>query len=144
MATAGIRKERIQVKISKRVSRIGPFSQAIKAGSFLFVAGQGPLDLRTGKVVHGTIQDETRLTFENLERVLRAGGTSLDNLVKLTIFLKDFRDYEAMNKVRRNYVGKVPPVSSTVQVAKLYRGIRVEIEAIAIVPENQTDSPSGT
>ncbi len=140
MTSKAIRKERIDVEIPNRVKRIGPFSQAIKAGPFLFTAGQGPLDLRSGKVTHGTIRDETVLTFENLKRVLEAAGTSLENLVKLTIFLKDFRDYEAMNEVRRKYVGKVPPVSSTVQVTKLYEGIKVEIDAIALVPENRPDS----
>jgi len=128
------KKELVNVNIPEAVKRIGPFSQAIRAGPFVFLAGQAPLDQRTGEVVHGTIQEETRVTFENIKRNLEAAGTTLDNLVRLTIFLADFKDYEGMNEVRRQYVGKVPPVSSAIQVAYMYQGIKVEIEATAVVP----------
>jgi 2-iminobutanoate/2-iminopropanoate deaminase len=128
------KKQLVEVKIPEKVRKIGPFSQAIRAGPLVFLAGQAPLDQETGEVVHGTIQEETKVTFENIKRNLEAAGTSLDNLVRLTIFLADFKDYEGMNEVRKKYVGKVPPVSSAIQVAYMYQGIKVEIEATAVVP----------
>jgi 2-iminobutanoate/2-iminopropanoate deaminase len=131
---SSFKKELVNVNIPDKVKRIGPFSQAIRAGPFVFLAGQAPLDQKTGEVVHGTIQEETRVTFENIKRNLEAAGTSLDNLVRLTIFLADFKDYEGMNVVRKEYVGKIPPVSSAIQVAYMYQGIKVEIEATAVVP----------
>ena len=128
------KKELVNVKVPEKVSKIGPFSQVIRAGPLVFLAGQAPLDQKTGEVVHGTIQEETRATFENIKRNLEAAGTSLDNLVRLTIFLADFKDYEGMNEIRKQYVGKVPPVSSAIQVAYMYQGIKVEIEATAVIP----------
>ncbi len=133
-ASFSFKKELVNVNIPDRVSRIGPFSQVIRAGPFVFLAGQAPLDQKTGEVVHGTIQEETRVTFENIKRNLEAAGTTLDNLVRLTIFLADFKDYGGMNEVRKEYVGKVPPVSSAIQVAYMYQGIKVEIEATAVIP----------
>lgn len=133
-SSSSFKKELVNVNIPDRVRRIGPFSQVIRAGPFIFLAGQAPLDQKTGEVVHGTIQEETRVTFENIKRNLEASGTTLDNLVRLTIFLADFKDYEGMNEVRKEYVGKVPPVSSAIQVAYMYQGIKVEIEATAVVP----------
>jgi 2-iminobutanoate/2-iminopropanoate deaminase len=131
------KKELVPVKIPDALARVGPFSQAIKVGNLLFIAGQGPLDIETGEVVHTTIEEQTHLAFQNVKRALTAAGTSLDNLVRLTIFLTDFKDYDAMNKVRLQYVGRIPPVSSTVQVAYLYQGIKIEIEATAVVPEEE-------
>lgn len=133
-SSSSFKKELVNVNIPDRVKRIGPFSQVIRAGPFVFLAGQAPLDQKTGEVLHGTIQEETRVTFENIKRNLEAAGTTLDNLVRLTIFLADFKDYEGMNEVRKEYVGKVPPVSSAIQVAYMYQGIKVEIEATAVVP----------
>jgi 2-iminobutanoate/2-iminopropanoate deaminase len=129
-----VKKELVPVKIPDRLAKVGPFSQAIKVGNLLFVAGQGPLDLETGEVVNSTIEEQTHLAFQNVKRALTAAGTSLDNLVRLTIFLTDFKDYEAMNRIRQQYVGKIPPVSSTVQVSYLYAGIKIEIEATAVIP----------
>jgi 2-iminobutanoate/2-iminopropanoate deaminase len=129
-----MRKELIDVKVHPRLAEL-PFSQGIRVGPFLFISGQAPRDPKSGEIDHGTIQEETALTFENIKRILEAAGTSLENLVKLTIFLKDINDYAGMNEVRKKYVGKVPPVSSAFQVANLNGGIKVEIEAIALIPE---------
>ena len=129
-----LEKKRIDVKVPPPLAQL-PFSAGIRVGPWLFISGQGPRDAKSGEVAHGTIQEETALAFDNIKRIVEAAGTSLENLVKLTIFLKDINDYAGMNEARRKYVGKVPPASSAFQVANLNGGIKVEIEAIALIPE---------
>lgn len=131
---AKMQKEAVKVKVPPMVAGF-PLSLGIKLGQLVFVSGQGPHDLETGDLIHGTIQEETALTFENIKRILEAAGTSMENVVKFTIFLKDFNDYPGMNEIRRKYVGKVPPASSTVQVSHILGDTRVEIETIAFIPE---------
>jgi 2-iminobutanoate/2-iminopropanoate deaminase len=114
-------------------SPIGPYNQAIKAsGTFLFSAGQIPLDPRTGKLVEGDIKAQTRQVLENISAILSEGGSSLDRVVKTTVFLKDMNDFAGMNEVYAEYFRKTPPARSTVEVARLPKDVRVEIEAIAL------------
>lgn len=108
-----------------------PYSQAIAIGELVFVAGQLPVSPETGKVVAGTIQDQTAQVFRNLAAILEAAGTGLDRLVKTTVFLTDLGDFEGMNEVYAQHVGDGPPARSTVEVAALPAGAALEIEAIA-------------
>jgi 2-iminobutanoate/2-iminopropanoate deaminase len=110
-----------------------PYSQAIKANGFVFVSGQ--LSLRPGdkELSAGDIGSQTEQVFANLRGILEAAGTSLDNLVKTTVFLQNLDDFAGMNEVYSKHVGDRPPARSTVEVAKLPSGALVEIEAIALV-----------
>lgn len=113
---------------------VGPYSQAIKAGHFIFTAGQAALDPGTGKLVEGGITAETEQTLENIKAVLVAAGTDLEHVVKTTVFLQDMAHFSEMNAVYGNYFGAEPPARSTVEVAKLPLGALVEIETIAMLP----------
>jgi 2-iminobutanoate/2-iminopropanoate deaminase len=110
-----------------------PLSQAIKIGDWVFASGQLGLDPRTGRLAEGGIVAETRQVCENLKAVLEAGGSSLDKVVKVTIYLADLGDLMAMNEVFSTYFPKDPPARTTFQAAALVGGARVEIEAIAAV-----------
>ena len=112
---------------------VGPFSQGMKVGNLLFTAGMGPFDLKTGKLKLGDIRQQTRLVLDNIRAILEAGGSSMDRVVKTTIFLTDLNDWAAMNEVYKEYFVKDHPVRSTIQVAGLWGGMNVEIEAVADV-----------
>lgn len=112
---------------------IGPYSQGMAAGGFLFLSGQIPIDPATGQIVRGTTEDEVGRILENLKAVLVAGGAGLDRVVRTTVFLTDLGDFEAMNAVYARYFGESRPARSTVQVAALPRGARVEIDAVAFL-----------
>ena len=112
---------------------IGPYSQAIRAGGFVFASGQIPLDPKTGEFVAGGISEQTEQVLRNLSAVLEAAGTSLDRVVKTTVFLADMNDFAAMNEVYGRYFKGDAPARSTVEAAGLPRGARVEIDAIALV-----------
>jgi 2-iminobutanoate/2-iminopropanoate deaminase len=107
-----------------------PYSQAIRAGGFVFVSGQLGLK-RDQAEIGGSIEEQTEQIFANLRAILEAAGTGLDRLVKTTVFLSDLADFAAMNEVYAQHVGASPPARSTVEVAALPSGARVEIEAIA-------------
>ena len=111
---------------------IGPYSQAIRIGQFVFTSGQIPLDPQTGVFVEGGIAEQTEQVLRNLAEVLRAAGTSLEAVVKTTVFLADMDDFAAMNEVYGRYFSNEPPARSTVQAARLPRDARVEIEVIAV------------
>ena len=111
---------------------IGPYSQAVRAGGFVFASGQIPLDPRTGLFVAGGIAEQTEQVLSNLSAVLEAAGTGLDQVVKTTVFLADMSDFAAMNEVYGRYFQENPPARATVQAARLPRDARVEIEAIAM------------
>jgi 2-iminobutanoate/2-iminopropanoate deaminase len=113
---------------------IGPYSQAIQAGSLLFLSGQIPLDPATGEVVTGDIRVQTRRVLENIGAVLAAAGVSFDAVVKTTVFLADLTEFAAMNEVYGTFFTDPAPARSTVQVARLPRDVRVEIETIALLP----------
>jgi 2-iminobutanoate/2-iminopropanoate deaminase len=115
---------------------IGPYAQGVRVGNLIFTAGQGGLDPATGQVVPGGIKEQTARTIENLKAVLEAGGSSLGQVVKATVFLKDLNDFAAMNAVYSSYFasdGDALPARTTVEVARLPRDILVEIECIAEV-----------
>ncbi len=113
---------------------IGPYSQAIVAkGTLLFTAGQVAIVPATGEIVAGDIKAQTKQALENVKAILEAGGSNLANVVKTTVFLKDMNEFAAMNEVYAQYFGKSAPARSTVEVARLPKDVRVEIEAIALV-----------
>ncbi len=111
---------------------IGPYSQAVRAGSLVFVSGQIPVDPLTGEVVRGDICAQTRRVLENLKGVLEAAGSSLDKVVKTTVFLANMGDYGAVNEVYAEFFSGSRPARATVEVARLPPDVGVEIEAIAI------------
>jgi 2-iminobutanoate/2-iminopropanoate deaminase len=110
---------------------IGPYSQAIIAGGFLYTAGQIPIDPATGQVVEGDIVPQARRVLDNLQAVLAAAGASWKDVVKTTVFLQDMADFPRLNEVYAAAMGDARPARSTVQVAGLPRGVRVEIEVVA-------------
>jgi len=114
-------------------SPIGPYSQGIRAGGFIFLSGQIALDPATGRVVDGDVAAQTHQVLRNLDAVLTAAGSSLDRVVKTTIFLKDLGDFAEVNRVYGEYLGAARPARATVEVSRLPRDVRVEIEAVALV-----------
>jgi 2-iminobutanoate/2-iminopropanoate deaminase len=110
---------------------IGPYSQAIVEGDFIFLAGQGPTNPATGKVEYGDVTSETKRTFENMKAILEAAGSSLDKVVKCNVYLRDIKDFAAMNEVYKTYFKAPYPARTTIQAAALPGGIAVEIECIA-------------
>ena len=111
---------------------IGPYSQANSAGDFVFTAGQVGVDPAKGEMVGGGIQAQTRQAFKNLEAVLKAAGSSLDRVVKATVFLADMNDFAAMNEVYAEFLGENPPARTTIQAGALPLGALVEIDMIAM------------
>ena len=111
---------------------IGPYSQAIRANGFLFVSGQIPLDPATQELVAGDIRAQTERVLENLKGIVEAAGSSLDRVVRATVFLADMNEFAAMNEIYGRYFRNQPPARSTVQVSRLPRNVRVEIDAIAL------------
>ncbi len=110
---------------------LGPYSQAIKAGGFIFCSGQIPIDPAANAVVATTIEDQTRQAITNLGNVLRAAGSSLAKVVKTTVFISDMNDFAALNGVYAEMFGETKPARSCVQVARLPKDVKLEIEAIA-------------
>jgi 2-iminobutanoate/2-iminopropanoate deaminase len=122
------------IKTDKAPAAIGPYSQAVRAGNLLFTAGQVPLDPVTQQVVKGGITEQTTRVLENLKAIVEEAGTSLAKAVKTTVFLKDMKDFAAMNAVYGAYLGAhgvAPPARSTVEVARLPKDVLVEIELVA-------------
>ncbi|MGH9757702.1 MAG: RidA family protein [Candidatus Acidiferrales bacterium] len=111
---------------------IGPYSQAIRANGFIFISGQVPFDPATGQLIEGDIAQQTARVLDNLKAIVEAAGSSLDHAVKTSVFLKDMGDFAAMNEVYARYFSKNPPARSTVEVARLPRDVRVEIDLIAL------------
>ena len=120
------------ITTSEAPQALGPYSQAVRVGDFVFLSGQIPLDPGSGTVVQGDITVQTRRVMENLGAVLRAAGASFSEVVKSTIYLVDLGDYAKVNEVYGSYFPSEPPARATVQVAALPRGAKVEIEAIAV------------
>ena len=112
---------------------IGPYSQGIAAGGFLFISGQVPLDPVSGQTVGEGIEQQVERVLENLKAILAAGGADLRSVVKTTVYLVDLRDFPRMNEVYSRYFVAEPPARATVQVAALPKGVRVEIDAIAVL-----------
>jgi 2-iminobutanoate/2-iminopropanoate deaminase len=115
---------------------IGPYSQAIKAGGFLFVSGQIPIDPATGALIAGGITEQTRRVLDNLGAILKAAGTAFDHVVKTTVYLSDMSEFAAMNEVYASYFPAPAPARATVQAARLPRDVKVEIDLIAQLTTN--------
>src|SRR5918992_529740 len=114
---------------------IGPYSQAIRAGNMVFLAGQIAIDPKTKQLMKdATIEDQTRLVLENLKAVLEADGLTMDHVVSTSVFLKDLNEFPKMNEVYATYFKTAPPARATVEVARLPRDVKVEIAAIAVRP----------
>jgi 2-iminobutanoate/2-iminopropanoate deaminase len=112
---------------------IGPYSQAIQAGDFLFLSGQIPLDPKTGELVKGDIRIQTRQVLENIRGVLESQGSGMKDVVKATIFLKEIGNFSQVNEIYATYFPSSPPARSTVEVAKLPKDADIEIEMIALI-----------
>jgi 2-iminobutanoate/2-iminopropanoate deaminase len=120
------------IQTEKAPKPIGPYSQAIRAGNFIFLSGQIPIDPKTGELVKGDIRQQTRQVLENIRGVLESQGLGMQDVVKVNIFLKDMGNFNEMNEVYATYFSSSPPARSTVEVAKLPRNAEIEIEAIAL------------
>jgi 2-iminobutanoate/2-iminopropanoate deaminase len=120
------------IQTEKAPKAIGPYSQAIQAGNFLFLSGQIPLDPASGELVKGDIREQARRVLENLKGVLESQKLGMEDVVKVTIFLKDMGTFSQVNEVYATYFPSSPPARSTVEVARLPREVDLEIEAIAV------------
>jgi 2-iminobutanoate/2-iminopropanoate deaminase len=121
------------IQTDKAPKAIGPYSQAIQAGNFLFLSGQIPLDPKTGELVKGDIRQQTKQVLENIKGVMESQGLGMEDIVKVTIFLKDIGNFNQVNEVYATYFPSSPPARSTVEVTKLPRDADIEIEAIALI-----------
>ena len=120
------------ISTSDAPAAVGPYSQAVRVGSTIYCAGQIPLDPKTGQIVSGGIDVQTRRVLDNVAAVLRVEGLSFDDVVKSTIFLTDLGDFQTVNEIYGSYFKEAPPARSTVQVPALPKGARIEIEVIAV------------
>ena len=121
------------IQTDKAPKAIGPYSQAVQAGNFLFLSGQIPLDPKTGELVKGDIGQQTQQVLENIRGVLESQELGMEDVVKVTIFLKNIGDFSRVNEVYGTYFSSSPPARSTVEVARLPRDADIEIEAIAVI-----------
>lgn len=121
------------ISTTRAPGAIGPYSQAVKAGGMVFCSGQIPIDPATGEFVSDIVSEQTDQVLKNLSEVLRAAGTSLDNVVKTTVFLADMNDFAEMNEIYGRYFSENKPARATVQAARLPRDAKVEIECIAVL-----------
>jgi len=112
---------------------IGPYSQAVRANGFVFLSGQIALDPKTQKIIEGGISVQTERVLENLKGIVEAAGASMQRVVKTTVFLADMNDFAEMNEVYSRYFATHPPARSTVEVSRLPRDVRVEIDLIALL-----------
>ncbi|MEG0370802.1 MAG: RidA family protein [Clostridium sp.] len=121
------------ISTSNAPAAIGPYSQAVKVGDMLFTSGQIPLNPENGELINSNIQEATRRVLDNLKAVVEAGGSSLDDVIKTTVFLKSMDDFIAVNDIYAEYFTVKMPARSAVQVAKLPKDSLIEIEAIALI-----------
>ena len=123
------------VSTEKAPKALGPYSQAIRAGGFIWCSGQIPINPATNSIEATTIEDQTRQSISNLKNVLEAAGSSLANVVKTTVFIKDMNDFAALNGVYAEMFGDTKPARSCVEVARLPKDVKVEIECVAVAGE---------
>ena len=121
------------VHTDKAPKAIGPYSQAIRTETMIYTAGQTGLDPATGELIGSTVEEQTRQVLINLQNVVEAAGSTLANVVKTTVFLKDMNDFSKMNAIYAEFFGQNPPARSTVAVAGLPKGGLVEIEAVVLI-----------
>jgi 2-iminobutanoate/2-iminopropanoate deaminase len=122
------------VRSDGAAAAIGPYSQAVRTGQFLFVSGQIPLDPSTGQLVSEDIREQAHRVLQSLGAILETSGGSLEHVVRTTVFLTDLGEFAAINEVYASYFGDPAPARSTVQVAALPKSVRIEIDAIAVLP----------
>ncbi len=134
-------KECIETK--KAPAAIGPYSQGIKAGQLIFTSGQLPMDPTTGELVGGGMEEQAERALENMKAVLESAGASMGGVVKVTVFLKDMGDFADMNQVYSKYFSENPPARSCVQVTKLPKDVRIEIEAVAVLGSQEIRKHEG-
>ena len=120
------------VQTDQAPAAIGPYSQAVKSNGMVFISGQIPLDPKTGKLVAGDIQQQTRQVLRNLQAIVEAAGTTLAAVVKTTVFIADMDDFVAMNEVYASFFEQTPPARACVEVSRLPKDVAVEIEAVAL------------
>jgi 2-iminobutanoate/2-iminopropanoate deaminase len=129
------------VRTDKAPAPIGPYSQAVRAGDLIFVAGQGCMNPATGQMERGSVEAETRQVLENVKAILEAAGASLADVVKTTCFLADMNDFQAFNGVYAQYFPSDPPARSTIQAARLPGEIKVEVEVVALLERQDVFQP---
>jgi len=127
--------EKQVISTEKAPRAIGPYSAAIRVGTMIFTAGQIPIDPATGEIVAGGIEAEARQALTNLKHVLEASGAGMEDVVKTTVFLANMEDFPKLNAIYAEFFTEKPPARSTIAVKTLPKGVRVEIEAIAVLPE---------
>ena len=132
------------ISTSEAPAAIGPYSQAVRSGRFLFCSGQIPLDPKSGQIISDDIAAQTRRVLDNIAAVLRAEGLTFDNAVKTTIFLTDLGDFQTVNEIYGSYFKQDPPARSTVQVSALPKGAKVEIEVIAAADNGQSSGDTAS
>lgn len=120
----------------KAPEAIGPYEQGIRVGSFIFTSGQIPINPATNELVGGEIEGETRQVLKNIDAVLQAGKSSLENAVKITVYLKDMSDFTRMNKIYQSFFSKNKPARTCVEVSELPKGAGVEMDAVAFVEKD--------
>jgi 2-iminobutanoate/2-iminopropanoate deaminase len=133
-ATAALAQDRKVISTPNAPEAIGPYSQAIRAGKTVYLAGQISIDPKTKQLMTGTIEEQTKLVLENLQAVLAADGLGMQHVVSTTVFLKDLNEFGKMNGVYATFFKENPPARATVEVARLPRDVKVEIAAIAVAP----------
>ncbi len=121
------------INTTEAPSAIGPYSQAVQAGELLFVSGQIPIDPASGELVQGGVEAETRQVLNNLKAILEAAGSSLEKVVKATLFIADMNQFGTINEIYAEYFQAAPPARACVEVARLPRDVQIEIEAVALV-----------
>jgi 2-iminobutanoate/2-iminopropanoate deaminase len=131
------------VSTTEAPNAIGPYSQGVRVGSIIYYSGQIPLDPKTGELVSGGIEVQTRRVMENVAGLLKAEGLGFENIVKTTIFLADIGDFQAVNGIYGSYFNQAPPARTTIQAGALPRGARIEIEVIAAASDGE-DSVADT
>jgi 2-iminobutanoate/2-iminopropanoate deaminase len=136
--------DRVVINAPNAPAAVGPYSQGIKAGPFIYLSGQIPLDPKTGQIVGTTIEQQTERVIQNIMAVLDVCNSGLYQVVKATVFLKDLNDFDGMNKVYAKYFEVNPPARSTIQVARLPKDSLVEIEVVAYSPHRSTAVGTGS
>jgi 2-iminobutanoate/2-iminopropanoate deaminase len=129
------KRQREAVSTKAAPAAIGPYSQGIVCGNLLFVSGQLPIDPASGELVSGGIQDKTRRVIKNIQAIAEAAGAGLQDIVKTTVFLKDMKDFQAVNDVYAETFSSNPPARAAIQVAALPKDADIEIEAVVHLPD---------
>lgn len=122
---------KVPIMTEKAPKAVGPYTQGIRAGNFLFISGQVAFDPETGKLVEGDITAQTHRVLKNIQAIVEAGGGTMENIVKTNVYLTNMDDFKSFNQIYAQYFGKTPPARCTVEVSRLLPGALVEIEAVA-------------